>query len=70
MDALQNFDKLPNDAHVRVKVVADLFSCSVPTVWRDVRAGRLPKPRKLSPRRTAWRVGDLRAVLAKGVLAC
>jgi predicted DNA-binding transcriptional regulator AlpA len=62
-DALANFDSLPDAAHCRDKVVAGLIGCSVPTVWRMARDGRLPKPRKLSDRVTAWNVGQLRAVL-------
>jgi len=63
-DALRNFDSLPDAANVRDKVVAGLFGCSVPTVWRMSRDGRLPKPRKLSERVTAWNCGELRATLS------
>lgn len=62
-DALKNFDTLPDAANVRDKVVAGLFGCSVPTVWRMAKDGRLPRPRKLSKRVTAWNVGQLRATL-------
>lgn len=62
-NALRDFDSLPNAANVRDKVVAGLFGCSVPTVWRMSKDGRLPKPRKLSARVTAWNVGELRAAL-------
>lgn len=41
-DALRNFDTLPDAANVRDKVVAGLFGCSVPTVWRMAKDGRLP----------------------------
>lgn len=64
-DALRNFDTLPDAANVRDKVVAGLFGCSVPTVWRMSADGRLPRPRKLSTRVTAWNCGELRRVLAK-----
>jgi predicted DNA-binding transcriptional regulator AlpA len=62
-DALKNFDTLPDAANVRDKVVAGLFGCSVPTVWRMSADGRLPRPRKLSTRVTAWNCGELRKVL-------
>lgn len=58
--SLAQFDQLPNAAHVRLPVVAALKGISAPTVWRWVKAGRLPKPVKLGPNTTAWRVGDLR----------
>ncbi|MGA7178749.1 MAG: AlpA family phage regulatory protein [Thiobacillaceae bacterium] len=50
-------------AHVRLPIVQALFACSPASVWRGVRAGRIPKPRKLSPRTTCWLVGELRAAL-------
>ena len=63
--ALTAFDVLPDSSFVRLPVVRGLFACSPITVWRRVRAGTLPKPVKLSPRVTAWRVGDLRKALAQ-----
>ena len=63
-DSLSNFDSLPNSANVRLPVVAALFACSGVTVWRRVKAGTLPKPRKLGTRVTAWNVGELRQALA------
>lgn len=57
---LLNFDNLPNDAHVSAQVVAWLFGCSVPTVWRWSADGNLPKPLKIGPGCTRWRVGSLR----------
>lgn len=63
--ALTNFPSLPDEAHVRQPVVEALFACSAATVWRWVKSGRLPQPRKLSARVTAWNVGELRAALGK-----
>lgn len=33
------------------------------TWWAGVKAGRYPKPVKLGPRITAWRVEDIRALI-------
>ena len=33
------------------------------TWWQGVKDGRFPKPVKLGPRTTAWRVGDIRALI-------
>ena len=63
-EALRNFDQLPDTANVRQSVVQALYACSSASVWRGVNAGRIPKPRKLSPRTTCWNVGELRAALA------
>ena len=63
-DALKNFDSLPDSANVRQPVVQGLFGCSSATVWRMVKRGTLPAPKKRSERVTAWNVGDLRKALA------
>ena len=62
--ALEHFDQLPDSAFVRQPVVEALFACSAATVWRWVAGCRIPKPRKLSDRISAWNVGQLRAALA------
>ena len=61
---LVGFDQLPDSANVRVPVVAAVTGYSVPSVWRNVKAGRLPQPRRIGPKCTAWNVGDLRRFLA------
>ena len=35
------------------------------TWWQGVKSGRYPKPVKLSPRVTAWRVEDIRKLIAQ-----
>lgn len=37
------------------------------TWWEGVKTGRYPAPIKLGPRITAWRVEDIRALIANGV---
>ena len=61
--ALKNFSNLPDDAFVRLPVVAALYSVSSSTVWRMVRAGKIPCPKRHFSRVTAWNVGELRAAL-------
>jgi predicted DNA-binding transcriptional regulator AlpA len=63
-DALKNFDSLPDSAIVRDKIVAGLFGCSVPTIWRMAKDGRIPPPLRPSPKITGWQVGGLRKVLS------
>jgi predicted DNA-binding transcriptional regulator AlpA len=62
-----NFDRLPDSALVRLPVVQCLLGCSASSVWRNSRAGNLPKPIKLTSNISGWRVGDLRAALNRGV---
>jgi predicted DNA-binding transcriptional regulator AlpA len=61
---IEQFDTLPDDARVRVPVVAAIYGQSVASTWRHARAGLIPKPLKTGPRATTWRVGDLREHLA------
>ncbi|MCX7178662.1 MAG: AlpA family phage regulatory protein [Proteobacteria bacterium] len=63
-DALKNFDSLPDSANVRQPVVQALVGCSASTVWRMVKRGTLPAPRKLSERISGFNVGELRKALA------
>jgi predicted DNA-binding transcriptional regulator AlpA len=61
--SFQYFDQYPNSASVRLPVVMALFACSSATVWRRVKSGHIPQPRKLSLRTTCWNVGELRQAL-------
>lgn len=63
--SLAQFDTLPASAHVRLPTVAALHGIGPATVWRWVKAGRLPAPVKLGPNTTAWRVGELRRAMAQ-----
>lgn len=40
-----------------------LIPVSKSTWWDGVKSGRFPKPVKLGPRVTAWRVEDIRALI-------
>lgn len=62
-EPLQNFDALPDSAHVRIPTVAALFACSPATIRRGARAGRIPAPVKHFERTASWNVGQLRAFL-------
>lgn len=68
------FDALPDNAWLReaqlvrsskspARAIAPL-PFSAPTLWRLVRAGKFPKPTKLSAGVTAWKVGQIRAWMA------
>jgi predicted DNA-binding transcriptional regulator AlpA len=36
--------------------------------WAGIKTGRFPKPVKLGPRTTAWRVEDIRDLIERGVV--
>lgn len=61
---LPDWDSLSDSGFVRLPHLLLLFACSRATIWRWVKAGKLPAPKKLSHRVTAWNVGELRLVLS------
>lgn len=63
-DVLEEFDKLPNAAHVRLPVVMALYACSAASVWRYVQKGIVPAPHHFGLRISAWNVGELKSSLA------
>jgi prophage regulatory protein len=65
MDTLKDFDDLPDSALVRLPTVRKVLPWGRTTIWRRVKDGTLPAPLKM-PGSTciAWRVGDIRRVLA------
>jgi predicted DNA-binding transcriptional regulator AlpA len=46
------------------QLIPAIFPFSSATLWRKVKAGTFPKPVKLGPRITAWRVEDIHAFIA------
>jgi predicted DNA-binding transcriptional regulator AlpA len=64
-EALAEFDRLPDAAFVRLPVVQALYGgVDASTVWKRVKAGKIPRPAKLAAMTTAWQVGELRRDLA------
>ncbi|ACC74818.1 transcriptional regulator [Paraburkholderia phymatum] len=63
-DTFTSFDRLPGAAYVSIAVVALLYGCATPTVWRRVARGLIPPPRKFGAS-ARWNVGVLREELAK-----
>jgi prophage regulatory protein len=56
---------LPAIGYVRQsQLIPAIFPFSSATLWRKVKDGTFPKPVKLGPRITAWRVDDIRAIVA------
>jgi prophage regulatory protein len=45
--------------------IPPILPISKSTWWQGVRIGRYPKPVKLGPRITAWRVSDIMALIEK-----
>ena len=64
----QTGDDLPRTGFVRL---ASILAPQGPipvgrsTWWQGVKTGRFPKPVKLGPRTTAWKVEDIRTLIEK-----
>jgi prophage regulatory protein len=61
--------ELPKTGFVRLpRIIAPdgPIPVSKSTWWAGVKTGRFPKPVKLGPRITAWRVEHIRALIEKG----
>jgi prophage regulatory protein len=55
---------LPEAGFLRLsQIVPTLVPIGKSTWWAGVKAGRFPKPLKLSSRVTVWRAADIRALL-------
>lgn len=62
-------DALPEAGFVRLKKIlapAGPIPVSKSTWWAGIKDGRFPKPVKLGPRTTCWRVEDIRRLIEKG----
>jgi prophage regulatory protein len=65
--------QLPETGYLRLpQIIGDrsaeppipaIIPVSKSTWWEGVKSGRFPKPVKLGPRITAWRVEDIRALI-------
>ena len=66
---MQNKSILPDTGFVRLSSIlapAGPIPVSKSTWWAGVKSGRYPKPVKLGPRITAWRVEDIRKLIQTG----
>lgn len=57
--------QLPSTGFLRLPQVLALIPVSRSAWWAGCKSGRYPKPVKLGPRTTAWRVSDIAALLEK-----
>ena len=59
------FRDLPDEALIRLRqmLALGLVPYSASTLWRRCRSNDFPRPIKVSPGVTAWRVGDVRRYL-------
>jgi prophage regulatory protein len=68
--------QLPSTGYLRLKQILGTQKSNPPTPaiipigktswWQGIKEGKFPKPIKLGPRITVWRVEDIRALIDKG----
>lgn len=53
----------PLQGFIRLPAIIKLLGIGKTSFYRGVREGRFPKPMKIGPRTSAWRVKDIRDLL-------
>ena len=61
----QTIANLPAVGYVRLPQILKIFPVSKSSWWEGCRSGIFPKPVKLGPRTSAWRVEDIRALMER-----
>lgn len=56
---------LPEVGFVKIKTILEVIPVSKSTWWAGVKDGRYPQSVKLSSHSTAWRVEDIRSLIAR-----
>lgn len=51
---------IPTEGFVRLPQVLMMFPISRTNLWRMVKSGAFPQPKKIGPRTTVWDVQELR----------
>ena len=64
MNEIQSLDHMPACGFFAARTVASWLGVSQVTVWRWVKTGRLPAPKKLGANTTRFNVGEVRSALA------
>lgn len=55
---------LPESGFVRLPKILQVIPVGKSTFWKWIADGKAPKPIKLGPMTSAWRVDDIRALIA------
>ena len=56
---------LPEVGYLRLSQILNILPISKSAWWEGCRSGLYPKPVKLGPRTTAWRVEDIRELMER-----
>lgn len=58
-------NKLPETGFLRLNQVLAIFPVGKSTWWQGIKEGKYPQSVKISPRCTAWRCEDIKALIEK-----
>jgi prophage regulatory protein len=61
---MTNNPSIPSTGFMRLPAVLAIIPVSKSTWWAGVKSGRFPKSVKLGERTTAWKVEDIRELIA------
>lgn len=61
----QPLDGLPLSGFLRLPQVLELIPVSRASWWAGIAKGSYPRPVKLAANTTAWRISDIRSLIAK-----
>lgn len=65
MNQFNTQNSLPETGYLRLPEVLRIIPVGASTWWAGVADERFPKPVKLGPRTSAWRVEDIRALMER-----
>lgn len=68
LDRLSALDRMPDSALISTKELSYLTGRSRSSIWRDVRANRLPRPIAFGPQARRWRLKDVRTYMEGGAV--
>ena len=54
---------IPSSGFLRLRQILEIVPISKSAWWEGCKTGRFPKPVKLGPRTTAWKVEDITALV-------
>lgn len=62
-DRISRFNSLPGEARIGLSDLGELLGRHRQTLWRYVKAGELPKPKRILGGRPTWSVAEIRKIL-------
>lgn len=60
-----NAPVLPSEGFVRLPAILQILGIKKSYFWEQVKEGRFPKPIKIGPRISVWRVEDIRRLIVE-----